>query len=103
MEFTYLVFISIAGESYRRLPGSLLLCLCDVIRTLIISLVWCLMQKNYSSFAHCFEEEEEEEEEAIYAVCTVLLSRLVHNMSLPFFSPLIFPNPVWVLIFLSEQ
>ena len=54
----YLVFTRIAGESYRRRLRSLLLCLCDVIRALLISLEWCLTYNSYSSFAHCFEEEE---------------------------------------------
>ena len=39
VEFMYLVFIRVQGESYRRRLGSLLLCLCDVFRALINSLV----------------------------------------------------------------
>ena len=39
VEFVYLVFICMPGESYRRRLGSLLLHLCDVFRALIISLV----------------------------------------------------------------
>ena len=38
-DFTYLVFARMLGESYRRRLRSLLLCLCDVFRTLIKSLV----------------------------------------------------------------
>ena len=39
VEFMYLVFTRMAGESYRRRLGSLLLCLCYVFRALINSLV----------------------------------------------------------------
>ena len=40
LEFVYLVFTTrMPGESYRRRLGSLLLCLCDVFRALISSLV----------------------------------------------------------------
>ena len=40
VEFMYLAFTRMPGESYRRRLGSLLpLCLCDVIRALINSLV----------------------------------------------------------------
>ena len=39
VEFIYLVFTRMPGESYRRRLGSLLLCLCDVFRVLIGSLV----------------------------------------------------------------
>ena len=35
----YFVFTRMPGESYRRRLGSLLLCLCDVFRALITSLV----------------------------------------------------------------
>ena len=38
-EFMYLVFTRMPGESYRRRLRSLLLCLCDVFRALIHSLV----------------------------------------------------------------
>ena len=38
VEFTYLVFIRMPGESYRRGLRSVL-CLCDVIQALINSLV----------------------------------------------------------------
>ena len=38
VEFMHLVFTRMPGESYRRRLGSLL-CLCDVFRALIISLV----------------------------------------------------------------
>ena len=42
VEFMYLVFTRMQGESYRRQLRSLLLCLCDVFRALINSLVsWC--------------------------------------------------------------
>ena len=34
-----LVFTRMPGQSYRRLLGSLLLCLCDVFRALVNSLV----------------------------------------------------------------
>ena len=37
--FMYLVFTRMPGESYLRLLRSLLLCLCDVFRALITSLV----------------------------------------------------------------
>ena len=39
MEFMYLVFTRMPGESYCRRLRSLLLCLCDVFRTLINSLI----------------------------------------------------------------
>ena len=39
VEFMYLVFTRMPGESYRRRLWSLLLCLCDVFRALINSLV----------------------------------------------------------------
>ena len=39
VEFMYLVFTRMPGESYSRRLGSLLLCLCYVFRALIISLV----------------------------------------------------------------
>ena len=39
VDFVYLVFARMPGESYRRQLGSLLLCLCDVFRALINSLV----------------------------------------------------------------
>ena len=39
VKFMYLVFTRMPGESYRRLLGSLLLCLRDVNRALINSLV----------------------------------------------------------------
>ena len=39
VEYMYLVFTRMPGESYRRRLRSLLLCLCDVFRALINSLV----------------------------------------------------------------
>ena len=39
VEFTYLVFTRMPGESYRRRLRSLLLCLRDVFRALVNSLV----------------------------------------------------------------
>ena len=39
VEFMYLVFTRMSGESYRRRLRSLLLCLCDVFLALINSLV----------------------------------------------------------------
>ena len=39
VEFMYLVFTRMPGESYRRRLGSLLLCVCDVFRALINSSV----------------------------------------------------------------
>ena len=42
----YLVFTRMPGESYRRRLGSLLLCLCDVFRALINSLVLVLTKLN---------------------------------------------------------
>ena len=41
VEFTYLVFTRMLGESYRRRLRSLLLCLCGLFRALINSLVGC--------------------------------------------------------------
>ena len=42
VEFTYLVFVRMSGESYRRRLRSLLLCLCDIFRALMSSIVcWC--------------------------------------------------------------
>ena len=38
VEFMYLVFTRMRGESYRRRLKSLLLCLCDVFQALITSL-----------------------------------------------------------------
>ena len=38
-QFIYLVFTRMPGESYRRRLRSLLLCLCDVFRALMNSLV----------------------------------------------------------------
>ena len=38
VEFVYLAFTRMPGESYRRRLGSLLLCLCDGFRALINSL-----------------------------------------------------------------
>ena len=40
VQFMYLVFIRMPGESYRRRLRSLLLCLCDVFQVLINSLVF---------------------------------------------------------------
>ena len=40
VEFMYLVFTHVPGESYRRRLRSLLLCLCDDFRALINSLVY---------------------------------------------------------------
>ena len=39
VEFMYLAFTRMPGQSYRRQLRSLLLCLCDVFRALINSLV----------------------------------------------------------------
>ena len=39
LEFMYLVFARMPGESYRRRLRSLLLCWCDVLRAIINSLV----------------------------------------------------------------
>ena len=39
VEFMYLVFTRMPGDSYRRRLRSLLWCLCDVFRALINSLV----------------------------------------------------------------
>ena len=39
VELTFLVFTCMPGESYRKRPRSLLLCLCDILRLLINSLV----------------------------------------------------------------
>ena len=44
----YLVFTRMPGESYPRRLGSLLLCLCDVFRALINSLV-CQVDSAESS------------------------------------------------------
>ena len=41
VEFMYLVFTYMPGESYGRRLRSLLLCLCDVIRAQINSFVYC--------------------------------------------------------------
>ena len=46
VEFMYLVFARIPGESYRRRLRSLLLCLCDVFHVLINSLVCMLIPVN---------------------------------------------------------
>ena len=43
VEFTYLVFTSLPGESYSRQLRSLLVYLCNVFRALINSLeCWCI-------------------------------------------------------------
>ena len=47
VEFTYLVFTRVPGESYRKRLGSLLLCLCDVFRALINSLVCWSSDRNH--------------------------------------------------------
>ena len=39
VEFMYIVFTHMLDESYRRQLGSLLLCLCNVFRALINSLL----------------------------------------------------------------
>ena len=39
VEHMYFVFTRVSSESYRRRLGSLLLCLCDIFRALINSLV----------------------------------------------------------------
>ena len=41
VEFMYLVFTPMPGESYRRRHRSLLLCLCYVFRAPVNSLVCC--------------------------------------------------------------
>ena len=45
----YLVFTSMPGKSYRRRLRSLLLCLCDVVRPLINSLVCWFIFRRLSS------------------------------------------------------
>ena len=45
VEFMYLVFTRMPGESYRRRVGTLLFCLCDVVRALINSLVLILHER----------------------------------------------------------
>ena len=56
VEFMYLVFTRMPGESYRRRLRSLLLYLCDDFRALINSLVVLILLEEK-------EEDEEEEEE----------------------------------------
>ena len=46
LEFMYLVFARMSGESYSRGLKSLLLCLCDMFRGLINSFVCCLLCVN---------------------------------------------------------
>ena len=45
-EFLCLVFTHMPGESYSRRLGSLLLCLCDVFRSVINSLVGWFCKDN---------------------------------------------------------
>ena len=46
VEFMYLVFTRMPGESYRRGLGFLLLCFCDVFRALINSIVLICRQST---------------------------------------------------------
>ena len=46
VEFMYLVFTRMLGESYPRRLRSVLLCLCDVFRALINSLVCCFLTEK---------------------------------------------------------
>ena len=48
-EFVYLAFTRMPDESYRRRFRSLLLCLCDVFRELINSLMYFIGTKENSS------------------------------------------------------
>ena len=50
VELMYLVFTRMPGESYRRPLGSFLLCLCDVFRALINSLVCLLLLTCFIMF-----------------------------------------------------
>ena len=64
VEFMYLVFTHTPGESYRRRHRSLLLCLCDVFRALINSLVCWFWRKRRA--------------EAGYRTSVVTLTSLTH-------------------------
>ena len=78
VEFMYLVFTRMPGESYRRRVGTLLFCLCDVVRALINSLVLILHERfwprtvgweaTYCQTIKCFPT----------SVHTVILSSLSH-------------------------
>ena len=67
VEFRYFEFTRMPGERYRRRFESLLLCLCDVFRTLIISRVLILPhaghrhQQDYPGLgcvtAHCHQQD----------------------------------------------
>ena len=52
LEFMYLVFTRMPGESYSRRLRSLWLCLCDVFRAMVNSLVCYSAQALRASF--CF-------------------------------------------------
>ena len=52
VEFMYLVFTRMPGESYRR-RSRFLLCLCDVFRALINSLVCCLYASALGFVSDC--------------------------------------------------
>ena len=56
MEFMYTVFARMPGESYGRILRSLLLCLCDVFRAQINSLV-CLLYTTRVSYLAVNHEE----------------------------------------------
>ena len=47
VEFMYLVFTRMPGESYRRRVGTLFLCLCDVFRALMTPLVLILHERSW--------------------------------------------------------
>ena len=58
VEFIYLVFTRMPGESYRRRLKSLLLCSCDVFRAIINSLM-CWFYQIITETGLCTEEEED--------------------------------------------
>ena len=68
VEFMYLVFTHTPGESYRRRHRSLLLCLCDVFRALINSLV-CWFCTSALGLV-------------LFEVCTLWQQKLVNYISL---------------------
>ena len=53
VEFMYLVFTRIPGEHYHRQPRSLLLCLCNSFRALIL----CLLILHRHSGPHSVSDE----------------------------------------------
>ena len=103
VEFMYLVFTCMPGESYHRWLSSLLLCLCDVFWVLINSLVcwFCMSALGLILFQICVQAELLFHEtawnmgnETLHLLCTVgtllvqiLKFRLGYKATDPFHRP----------------